>query len=117
MTYAMFKKLIAEAATHSEVKEFVSKSFEENRYLHPAALDDIFTYAQDRCTKRVRLITGLSRAEFCRRYDIPYRSCEEQEALRARAPQYVTDHLAYTVIVEKHFCSASVSQSASHEID
>ena len=45
----------------------------------------------------IREMTGLSRAEFCRRYGISLRTMEEWESGRRNPPDYLPRLLAYYV--------------------
>jgi putative transcriptional regulator len=40
-------------------------------------------------SEEIRKISGLSRAAFCRKYNIPIRTVEDWDAGRAEAPEYV----------------------------
>lgn len=47
--------------------------------------------------KEIRAITGISRAEFARRYNIPYRTIEDWENGKGKAPVYVKELLERVV--------------------
>ena len=48
----------------------------------------------------IRELSGLSRAAFCRKYNIPIRTMEEWEAGRRVPPQYVLEWLKRLVEID-----------------
>lgn len=48
-------------------------------------------------TIQIRELTGMKRAEFARKYNIPYRTLQDWEAGKAAAPEYVLDLLERAV--------------------
>lgn len=55
--------------------------------------------------KEIRKITGLSQAEFSKKYNIPKRTLEKWEQGTNLCPQYVLDLLEYKVKSEKLLAS------------
>lgn len=47
--------------------------------------------------KEIRELTGLNRKEFCRQYDLPYRTVTEWERGVRHAPEYVLRLLEYYI--------------------
>lgn len=47
--------------------------------------------------KEIRALAGISRAEFARRYNIPYRTIEDWENGKGKAPVYVKELLERVV--------------------
>lgn len=48
-------------------------------------------------SEKIRALTGLGRAEFCRRFGIPVRTMEAWDAKDNKPPAYVLDLLEYTI--------------------
>lgn len=51
--------------------------------------------------KRIRIMTGLNRTQFCKNYGIPLRSMEQWEAGQRKMPDYVLRLLKYMILSEK----------------
>ena len=51
--------------------------------------------------KELRESTGLSRKDFCEKFDIPYRTMTEWELGHRNAPPYVLRLLSYFVSMQK----------------
>lgn len=52
---------------------------------------------QENRVRKLRESTGLNRKEFCKRYNIPYRTMTEWELGHRHAPDYVIRLLAYYI--------------------
>ena len=55
--------------------------------------------------KEIREISGVSRAEFSRKYGIPVRTLEDWESGRRNCPNYVSSLLLR--VVREDFCACS----------
>lgn len=52
-------------------------------------------------SEEIRKISGLSRAAFSRKYNIPIRTLEDWDAGKSNAPEYVLDLLERAVLEDK----------------
>lgn len=109
MTYQDFRRLALDATEIADFDRYIAEVGGSVPETVPDAqviglLADIHAYANDRTAQMVRTIAGMSRTDFARAYNIPYRTAQnwETDTANARtAPDYLLDLLAYAVIADK----------------
>ncbi|MCR4705253.1 MAG: helix-turn-helix domain-containing protein [Lachnospiraceae bacterium] len=60
--------------------------------------------------KELRESTGLNRKEFCKKFDIPYRTMTEWELGHRNAPPYVLRLLTYYIQMQKQLAENGLDE-------
>lgn len=106
MKYSLFLDLVRFALTSRDYNEFVRDIKQLDGYdddlTSTGILYSIWLYSVDRTCKKLRELTGWSRARFCREYALPVRTVENWELKNTNPGSAVLDLLAFAVMSDLH---------------
>lgn len=97
MDYQTFLQLLPLAEVTDEKDKYV---FAESQHpcISEAMLATVWSYAHDRSVQCLRHMTGMTRQDFSKAYQIPYRTVTDWERGERVPPPYVLDLLAFVVM-------------------
>lgn len=101
--YSDFVRLLAEAAKFDSFEGFAAAHSGsvpiENQYKAVALLMQIWTLGHDGLSiDSIRSVAGVTLAELCRDYGIPYRTAQDWKAGKRKPPEWLLPMAAYAVL-------------------
>lgn len=106
MKFNLFLNLLRYAMMSKNFKEFVDSVHEIEGYTDDVAstgiLFSIWHYSVDHTCNKLRELTGMSRAKFCREYQFHVRTVENWELKGTHPGNAVLDLLAFAVMSDLH---------------
>lgn len=106
MTFRLFLDLVRFALTSRDYNEFVEgikrlEDYDES-LTSTGILFSVWLYSVDRSCRKLRELTGWSRAKFCREYGLPVRTVENWELKNTHPGTAMLDLLAFAVMSDLH---------------
>lgn len=102
MDYQTFLQLLslAECTEEKDMNVFAESQIlaGESPYVSDKLFAAIWHYAHNRSVQCLRCMTGMTRQDFSKTYQIPYRTVTDWERGERVPPPYVLDFLAFVVI-------------------
>ena len=97
MDYQTFLQLLP-LAERTDEKDMYVFAESQTHCVSEAMFAAVWHYAHDRSVQCLRHMTGMTRQDFSKAYQIPYRTVTDWERGERVPPPYVLDFLAYVVI-------------------
>lgn len=103
MTYPTFQTLLSLASSSKDFNAFADRAREydpDSRLANHGVLYSIRLFSVDRSSTKVRDLSGLSRAAFCRQYGLQERTVTNWDNKKTCPPDWALNLLCYAVLQE-----------------
>lgn len=106
MKFKTFYEMLRYAMLSRNFNEFTENARKVEGYTEDIAatgiLFSIWLFSVDHTCKKLRELTGWTRAKFCREYNLPVRTVENWDLRRTEPTANIIDLLAFAVLSDLH---------------